>query len=168
MKNIVFVLIALVFPFVSFAGVKGEKSKTELLNKFENVKAANNNCGKKFDMKYDWDSYNKIDFSVRVGSGDKADKDKAAKATEKAKEDQYGSERSSIGYMLAGLNKVCDDKDYKKAMEKVSTIVYKPTGNDKITMKGTLEGSTLTLENYTFGSTRTDSDFVKAIKAALD
>jgi len=73
----------------------------------------------------------------------------------------------SLADLGIGLDKLCADKDYKAAFVKVSTIVYKSTNDDKITVKATVVGGTLTISNYSFGSTRHADDYETAAKAAL-
>ena len=52
-------------------------------------------------------------------------------------------------------------------MAKIDTIIYKPVADDKIKVKATVTGTTLTFENYTFGSTRDPDEYMKAAKATL-
>ena len=50
---------------------------------------------------------------------------------------------------------------------KVNTIVYKPTNDESIRVKAVIAGGTMTLANYSFGSTRHADDYEAAAKAAL-
>ena len=108
-------------------------------------------CGKKFKLTFDWKSYDGIDWK-KIG---------------RAKMDHYGSERSSLAGLGEGMNKLCGDADYKAALAKVTTIVYRSTNNDTITLKASVSGSTLTFDNYSFGSTRDARDYEGAAKAVL-
>jgi hypothetical protein len=100
-------------------------------------------CGKKIAVKFDW---------KKIG---------------RDKNEYYSNELNSVGDIGIGINKLCGDKDYKEALAKISTIIYRSTNDDKIRVKATVSGGTLTLENYTFGSTRHTDDYVAAGKAAL-
>jgi hypothetical protein len=66
-----------------------------------------------------------------------------------------------------GVNKLCADKDYKAALQKVSTIVYRTTNDESIRVKAVISGATLTFDNYSFGSTRDAADYEGAAKAVL-
>jgi hypothetical protein len=108
-------------------------------------------CGKKFKVTFDWKAYDSIDWK-KIG---------------REKKDHYSSERSSIAHLGEGLNKLCADNDYKEALGKISTIVYRSTNNETITLKAAVSGGTLTFDNYSFGSTRGASDYEAAVKAVL-
>src|SRR5262245_55420718 len=108
-------------------------------------------CGKKFKVTFDWKAYDSLDWK-KIG---------------REKMDHYGSERNSLSHLGEGVNKLCADKDYKAALGKISTIVFRSTNDDSIRVKAVISGSTLTFENYSFGSTRDPGDYESAAKASL-
>ena len=108
-------------------------------------------CGKKFVLAYDWAAYDALDWA-----GMKRDK-----------QETYAGEQSNVVDIGKGIDQVCADKDYRAALVKVSKIVYRPTNNEHITLKATVSGNTLVLENYSFGSTRHADAYKSAIEAAL-
>ena len=108
-------------------------------------------CGKTFKVAFDWKAFDSLDW----------------KAIGREKTDYYDSERNNLTHLGEGLNTLCADKDYKAAMAKISTIIYRSTNNDKIWVKAAISGSTMTLDNYSFGSTRDARDYTSAAKAVL-
>lgn len=108
-------------------------------------------CGKKFKVTFDWKAFDGIDWK-KIG---------------REKNDHYDSERNNIAHLGEGLNRLCADKDYKAALAKISTIVYRSTNDESIRVKAVISGATLTLDNYSFGSTRDAGDYAGAAKAAL-
>jgi len=108
-------------------------------------------CGKKFKVTFDWKAFDGIDWK-KIG---------------RDKNDFYDSERNNLSGLGEGLNRLCGDKDYKAALAKVSTIVYRSTNDESIRVKAVISGATLTLDNYSFGSTRGAADYEAAAKAAL-
>jgi hypothetical protein len=141
-----------------------EQIDTAIAQTTANVK----DCGKHFTITFDWTAYDAIDW----------------KKADTRREDHIGNELTNIrgdgnskgegetglwgkGGIGGGINKLCADKDYKAALSKIDAIVYKPTDNDNLTVKATIAGKTLTLENYTLGSTRWADDYMNAAKAAL-
>jgi hypothetical protein len=108
-------------------------------------------CGKQFTVKFDWTAYDAIDWK-KIG---------------REKNDYYDSERNSLSRLGAGVNKLCADKDYKAALSKISTIVFRSTNDESIRVKAAISGSTLTFDNYSFGSTRDPGDYESAAKAVL-
>lgn len=108
-------------------------------------------CGKKFKVTFDWKAFDGIDWK-KIG---------------RDKNDFYDSERNNLAGLGEGLNRLCGDKDYKAALAKVSTIVYRSTNDESIRVKAVISGATLTLDNYSFGSTRGAADYEAAAKAAL-
>ena len=108
-------------------------------------------CGKKFKVVFDWKAYDAIDWK-KIG---------------REKNDYYDSERNNLSHLGEGVNKLCADKDYKAALQKVSNIIYRTTNDESIRVKATVSGATLTFDNYSFGSTRDASDYEGAAKAAL-
>lgn len=151
MKKLLIVALVTSVAVPVLAGGVAEKKKHDaveeaLAKSAEKIK----DCGKTFKVTFDWKAFDALPF--------KEPKDK---------DEHYGSEVSTVGGLGSGVNKLCADKDYKDAMSKISNIVYKPVGDDKIKVKATISGATLTFENYTFGSTRDPDDYTKAAKAAL-
>jgi len=108
-------------------------------------------CGKKIKITFDWKAFDGLDWK-KIG---------------REKNDYYDSERNNLPGIGLGLNKLCADKDYKAALSKITTIVYRSTNNEQIRVKATIAGSTLTFDNYTFGSTRAADDYESAAKASL-
>ena len=108
-------------------------------------------CGKKFKVSFDWKAFDSLDWK-KIG---------------REKNDYYSSERNSLSRLGAGVNKLCADKDYKAALSKISTIVFRSTNDESIRVKATVSGATLTFDNYSFGSTRDPGDYESAAKAAL-
>jgi hypothetical protein len=108
-------------------------------------------CGKTFKVVFDWKAFDGLDWK-KMG---------------REKHDFYDSEANNLAHLGQGLNQLCGDKDYKAALAKISTIVYRSTNNDKIWVKAAVSGSTMTLDNFSFGSTRDARDYVSAAKAAL-
>jgi len=108
-------------------------------------------CGKQFTVKFDWKAFDAIDWK-KIG---------------REKNDYYDSERNNLSRLGEGVNKLCADKDYKAALQKVSNIIYRSTNDESIRVKATVSGATLTFDNYSFGSTRDASDYEGAAKAAL-
>ncbi|HEY1550233.1 MAG TPA: hypothetical protein VGG28_20535 [Kofleriaceae bacterium] len=108
-------------------------------------------CGKKFHVVFDWKAYDGLDWK-KIG---------------RDKNEYYASEHSSLVELGKGIDKLCADKDYKAALGKISTIVYRSTNDESIRVKATIAGDTMTLSNYSFGSTRFADDYETAAKAAL-
>jgi hypothetical protein len=131
--------------------VAEKKARAEIDDAMTQDAADITDCSKKITVKFDWKAYDAIDWK-KVG---------------KDKVDFLGFELNSVKHIGAGINKLCADKDYKEALAKISTIIYRSTNDDKIRVKATVSGGTMTLENYSFGSTRDASDYVSAGKAAL-
>jgi hypothetical protein len=152
LKMAALTVATLAFTMIARAETVAEKKERRAVDEAA-TKAADDikDCGKKFKVTFDWKAYDAIDWK-KIG---------------RAKTDHYGSERSSIAGLGEGVNKLCADADYKAAMGKISTIVYRSTNNDTITLKAVVSGTTLTFENYSFGSTRGASDYEAAAKAVL-
>jgi hypothetical protein len=151
-KNVLVLAAVSLFALTANAqSVKEKKARAAVDDAFAESTKKVNACGKTFKFVYDWKTFDAIDF-VKAG---------------REKMDQYGSETNNVAGIGEAINKLCADKDYKEALGKISTIVYKPTNNTDITVKGSVAGATLTLENYCFGSTRDASDFQKAAEGAL-
>lgn len=151
MKKVLLVALITAFAIPAVAATLPEKKKHDAVEDSLAKSAAKiKDCGKTFKVQFDWKAFDALPF--------KAPKDK---------EDHYLSEVSTVEGIGPGINKLCEDKDYKAAMAKVDTIIYKPVGDEKIKVKATVTGTTLTFENYTFGSTRDPDDYTKAAKATL-
>ena len=151
MKNVLLIAALTAFAIPAFAGSVAEKKKHDSVEEsLAKSATAIKDCGKTFKVEFDWKAFDALPFK-----------------TPKDKEDHYGSEVSTVGGLGSGVNKLCADKDYKAAMAKIDTIIYKPVGDDKIKVKATVAGTTLTFENYTFGSTRDPDEYMKAAKATL-
>jgi hypothetical protein len=150
-KLFVFAAASLFALTANAQSVKEKKARAAVDDAFAESTKKVTACGKTFKFVYDWKSFDAIDW-VKVG---------------REKMDQYGSEVNNIAGFGEAINSLCADKDYKEALGKISTIVYKPTNNTDITVKGAVAGGTLTLENYCFGSTRVASDFKTAAENAL-
>jgi hypothetical protein len=108
-------------------------------------------CGKKFKLTFDWKAFDSIDWK-KIG---------------REKNDYYDSERNNLAHLGEGVNKLCVDKDYKAALQKISNIVYRTTNDESIRVKAVISGATLTFDNYSFGSTRDARDYEGAAKAVL-
>ena len=151
MKQATLVIAMLVSVTASATPVAEQKKRTAvddtLAKSAEDIK----DCGKKFTVAFDWKAYDALDW----------------KAIGREKADTYSTEESNLRHVGEGVNKVCADKDYKVALGKISTIVYRSTNDTTIRVKAVVSGSTLVLENYTFGSTRGASDYETAIKAGM-
>ncbi|MFT3696943.1 MAG: hypothetical protein QM831_27625 [Kofleriaceae bacterium] len=145
------VLLVALIAMPAFAGGVAEKKKHDQVEEYLAKGAAEiKNCGKTFKLTFDWKAFDSLPY--------KEPKDK---------EDQYGREMTNVENVGPGINKLCEDKDYKDAMSKISNVIYKPTANDKIHVHAVISGGTLTFENYSFGSSRDRDDYVKAAKEAL-
>jgi hypothetical protein len=151
MKNVLLVAVITALATPAFAGGVAEKKKHDAVEEaIAKSAAAIKDCGKQFKFVFDWKAFDALDW--------KKPEDKMS---------HYGSEISTVAGIGPGVNKLCADKDYKAALEKLDTIVYKPVGDSKTKVKAAVSGKTLTFENYTFGSTRDASDYAGAAKAVL-
>jgi hypothetical protein len=109
-------------------------------------------CGKTYRFTFDWKAFDGQDWK-KIG---------------RDKNDYYGAEVSNLQEIGKGLDRLCADKDYKAALQKVDTVVYHSSSDDKIRVKMTVSGSTLNVENYSIGgSTRFADDYEAAAKASL-
>jgi len=131
--------------------VAEKKQRTAIDDAMTKASADIKDCSKKITVKFDWKAYDGLDWK-KIG---------------REKTEYYANELNSVGDIGTGMNQLCADKDYKAALAKISTIVYRSTNDDKIRVKATISGGTMTLENYSFGSTRHTDDYVEAGKAAL-
>jgi hypothetical protein len=151
MRTATIMLVLFGTALVAEAGVAEKKERDAVDEKAQKASADIKDCGKKLKVTFDWKAFDGIDW----------------KGIQRDKQEYYGTERSNLEHLGEGINKLCADKDYKSALGKISTIVYRSTNNDKIRVKATISGSTLTLDNYSFGSTRGADDYEEAAKAAL-
>ena len=108
-------------------------------------------AGKTFTLKFDWEAYDAIDWA-KIG---------------RDKLDYYSNELNNIASLGTGLNKLCADADYKEALAAMDTIVYRSGNDDSIRVRAKVDGTTLTIDNYTFGSTRQASDYEYAARSAF-
>lgn len=146
------VLMTILAPAAVRAETVAEKKQRAAVDEAA-AKAAGDikDCGKTFKVTFDWKAFDGLDWK-KLG---------------REKNDYYDSEANNLARLGVGLNQLCGDKDYKAALSKISTIVYRSTNNDKIWVKAAVSGSTMTLDNYSFGSTRDARDYVSAAKAVL-
>jgi hypothetical protein len=151
MRTATLLIVILGSTLVAEAGVE-EKKQRDAVDEAA-TKAADDikDCGKKFKIAFDWKAYDALDWA----------------AMKREKHQYYSSEVNNVKHIGEGLNKLCADKDYKAALVKINTIVYRSTNNDQIRVKAAISGSTMTLDNYSFGSTRDGRDYESAAKAAL-
>src|SRR6185437_8365103 len=70
---------------------------------------------------------------------------------------------STLQSLHDGLAKACQDPAIKAMIPSVDTIVYVPTGDTTYALDAAIVGSTLTLTDYVFGSTRHRDDYATAI-----
>lgn len=145
-------VITLLAPISARAETVAEKKLRATVDEAADKAAGDiKDCGKKFKVAFDWKAFDGIDWK-KIG---------------REKNDYYDSERNNLAHLGEGLNRLCADKDYKAALAKISTIVYRTTNDESIRVKAVIAGTTLTLDNYSFGSTRDARDYEGAAKAAL-
>jgi hypothetical protein len=150
-KNVSLIIAMLVSVTAGATPVAEQKKRNAIDDATAKAASDIKDCGKKFSVVYDWAAYDAIDWA-----GIKQDK-----------QEHYGLELSNLSALGEGLNKLCADKDYKAALVKITTITYRPTNNSKFRVKATVTGSSMLIENYSFGSTRGRDDYESAAKAAL-
>jgi hypothetical protein len=151
MRTATLMIVLLGSTVVAEAGVEEKKQRDAVDEAAAKAATDIKDCGKKFKVTFDWKAFDGIDW----------------KAIQRDKHEYYGTERSNLAHLGEGLNKLCADKDYKAALVKINTIIYRSTNDESIRVKATVSGSTLTLDNYSFGSTRDAGDYEAAAKAAL-
>jgi hypothetical protein len=132
--------IAAADPNAERARVEGELTKS-----FATGKA----CGKRFHVVYDWRAYDAIDW----------------KTAGKDPNEYYASERPSVRDLGTAVDQLCGVADYRAMMSRVDTIVYRPIGDKGTRLGAAIRGTTLTITNNIFGSTRDADDYVKALEA---
>jgi hypothetical protein len=151
MRTATLTLVLLGTTLVAEAGVEEKKQRDSVDEAAAKAAADIKDCGKTFKVVFDWKAYDGIDWAT----------------IKREKRQYYDSEANNVKHIGEGLNKLCADKDYKAALVKIDTIVYRTTNNESIRVKAVVKGSTLMLDNYSFGSTRDASDYAGAAKAAL-
>jgi len=151
MRFATLMIVILGSTLVADAGVAEKKERDSIDEAATKAATDITDCGKKFKVTFDWKAFDSLDW----------------KGMKREKQEYYASERNNLAHLGEGINKLCGDKDYKVALAKVSTIVYRSTNNDQIWVKAAISGSTMTLDNYSFGSTRGASDYESAAKAVL-
>jgi hypothetical protein len=151
MRTATLLIVLLASTAVAQAGVEEKKQRDAVDEAAAKAAADLKDCGKKFKVAFDWKAFDALDW----------------KAMKREKHEYYSSEVNNLNHLGEGLNKLCADKDYKAALVKITTIIYRSTNDESIRVKAVISGSTLTLDNYSFGSTRGASDYETAAKAAL-
>jgi len=156
MKSTALVLVALsMFATAATAGPTADKKKRDAVDKELAAGAAEvKHCGKTIKFSFDWAAFDKIDWSK----------------SEREKDHQIGSEISNVRYVGTGIDRLCEDKDYKEPLQKIDNVVYRTTlggkdGDPWVTAK--IQGSTLTFESRVGGSTRGIESFEDAAKKVL-
>jgi hypothetical protein len=144
-------LVLLGTTLVAEAGVEEKKQRDSVDEAASKAAADIKDCGRTFKVVFDWKAYDGLDWA----------------AIKREKRQYYDSEANNLKHLGEGLNTLCADKDYKAALAKIDTIIYRSTNNDAIRVKATVKGSTMMLDNYSFGSTRDARDYAGAAKAAL-
>ncbi len=97
----------------SAQGIKEKKERAEVDNSIaSSIVPAQKACGKNFKIAYDWKTIDAWKFEPAGASGDKASW---------IRQDHSGL----IGGVNAALVSVCQDKDYKAALAKMSTITIR-------------------------------------------
>jgi hypothetical protein len=157
-KNTALVLMLLsAFATAASAGPTADKKKREAVDKSLAVGIAEiKDCGKTFKITFDWNAFDKIDWSK----------------AERTKDDQTGSEITNVRWVGHDINKLCQDKDYKEPLLKIDNVVYRTTvdkgeKSGESRLKAKIEGKTLTFENRMGGSSRDGGDFAAAAKKVL-
>lgn len=151
-KMVLVLLTASTFATTAIAGPTAEKKKRDAVEEALAKGAGEmKDCGKPFKLQYDWTTFDKLDFTK-------------LKTT---KEEAIGKEQVNVRWIGHDVNQLCQDKDYKQALQKIDTVVYTPSIDDKIKIKATIDGKTLRFENYLGGSTRSGGEFASAAKTAL-
>lgn len=156
MKKIAFVLMMLsMFVTAASAGPTAEKKKREAVEESlargaKDVK----DCGKTYKISFDWAAYDGLDWSKQ----------------KRSKDDELGFEITNVRWVGYDVNKLCQDKDYKEAMQKFDNVVYRVTteqaaGNLRPAV--TVDGKTLVFLNVLGSSTRSGGDFASAAKKVL-
>jgi hypothetical protein len=151
MHKLTLALIAVTAAAPAYANVAEQKERASVDEAIAAAGADIKDCGKQFHVAFDWKAYDGLDWA-KMG---------------RDKKDYLASEKSSLAELGKGINRLCSDKDYRAALGKISTIIYRSTNDESIRVKATISGGTMTLSNYSFGSTRFADDYETAAKAAL-
>jgi hypothetical protein len=154
-KKIALVLMVLSgFVAAASAGPTAEKKKREALEQ-ELARGAKDvkDCGKTYKISFDWAAYDKINWSK----------------AKRSKDDQLGYEITNVRWVGFDVNKLCQDKDYKEAMQKFDSVVYRPIEQTGDSLRPTVavDGKTLVFLNVVGSSSRSGGDFVSAAKKVL-
>lgn len=107
-------------------------------------------CGRRVAARIEWAAFDRLDFK-------KAGEDK---------NDAVGLLSSSLESLHDGLANACRDATTKTMMAAIDTIVYVPTDDKSYRLDASVVGTTLTLTDNIFGSTRLVDDFERAIRKA--
>jgi len=154
-KNTALVLMFLsAFATAASAGPTADKKKREAVEESlargaKDVK----DCGKTYKISFDWAAYDQIDWSK----------------VKRSKDDQLGFEITNVRWVGFDVNKLCQDKDYKEAMQKFDNVVYRVTIDqaDGLRPTVTVSGKTLTFVNVLGSNSRSGGDFVGPAKKVL-
>lgn len=107
-------------------------------------------CGRRVTARIDWAAFERLDF--KKGNEDKTD--------------VIGFISTTLGSLHDGLAHACQDAAIKALIGTIDTIVYMPTDDASYRLDASVVGTTLTLTDYVFGSTRYVDDFDHAIRNA--
>lgn len=156
MKKTAFVLMVLsAFVTAASAGPTADKKKREAIEESLARGAKDlKDCGKKYNLSFDWAAFDKIDWSK----------------AKRSKDDQLGHEIANVRWVGFDVNKLCQDKDYKEAMQKFDNVVYRVTADQadgSLRPAVTVDGKTLTFLNVVGANTRSGGDFASAAKKVL-
>ena len=143
------------FVTAASAGPTADKKKREaveasLARGAKDVK----DCGKTYKISFDWAAFDKIDWSK----------------AKRSKDDQLGHEIENVRWVGFDVNKLCQDKDYKEAMQKFDSVVYRVTADQadgSLHLTVTADGKTLTFIDVVGASSRSGGDFASAAKKVL-
>jgi len=152
MNRFTLVVLAMAAAMPVYAGGVAEQKERASVDDAAALAATDiKDCGKKFTVTFDWKAYDALDWA-KMG---------------RDKHEYLASEKSSLADLGKGIDRLCSDKDYRAALVKIHSIVYRSTNDESIRVKATISGGTMTLSNYSFGSTRHADDYETAAKAAL-
>jgi hypothetical protein len=141
------------FATVASAGPTADKKKRESLES-ELARGAKDvkDCGKSFKLAFDWAVFDAVDWAKSKTS----------------KDDQLGTEHENVRWVGHDLNELCQDKDYKAALQKIDSVVYRVTpdatgGNLRVKV----EGKTIVIWNLIGWGSRSGGDYASAVKKVL-
>jgi hypothetical protein len=132
MRSATLMLVLLGTTLVAEAGVEEKKQRDSVDEAASKAAADIKDCGKTFKIVFDWKAYDAINWE----------------GIKREKRQYYDSEANNVKHIGEGLNKLCADKDYKAALVKIGTIIYRSTNDESIRVKAVVKGSTMTLDNY--------------------